>query len=611
MRCKRLWLVVTIVSFLTGCHTQSWLDDPFGPVQHHSNPIWDCKTAGPGIVNPIPQRPNCAAIITSPLRRSDVVIQKWKVDLSSWTVAACECFTEIIHARCDNPLFGVPIKTHWVEFTTTSLEECINVCNDRSDKKMTQSGTVGVLTEDIKPEYKCPFLMGTSITTTKILSVSKLRLIVDHIELTVTGPVGFSRICKYTDEVCKTTKLGYVTWRKTLNLTSHCNLVPAYDPELCTIYGADNHLVQCPLSKSLYHLSDTSASMKTICMFKSTPAVVVKSLEGTWLSAYNQSITAILKLHSNTSRNLVRVDPNVEGLFAEVNSHLSWLAKEWLSRSREERIRVELGLCLDAQRLWDAAWNIRELVPQAAAAIWTGNQNAVATVFSGFILSWPCKQIYQYRFLMNPNCSENWPIEYATGISIETGFVEPVSFKITYQPGRMSCRVSPGFLLPINETHSLNLASRQFTPKPKSYFSIELSDADKSEIYSAPSLYTVSELGGTSRLEELVMLHHNHLRQAVKAVSGSYEIAIEEHIDQLAAVKSTYSLFGHWIGSTADSIVNSIAGIVSLCILIYITGLIVAMCVSRATWCRTVLMCWKSKSATGLGQSCNADTKFL
>lgn len=559
--------------------------DPFGPVRARDYALWDCRSSGPGLSSPIPKRPNCTAISHRDKTRVEGQVTIWKIDTSLWKVEACECFSETVTATCVSPLFGLESKSTKREFSPANYTYCLQSCLDIDSGSLTQSEIHGVIVSGKDPEYDCP-MWGTRSVIVTITSVMRLTLIVDHDSDVMTGAVNFARPCKYNETKCPTVKGGFVFWKQLMKPSDRCNLKATGLSEICSLHGDTELSIHCPLTKAIYHLGHHQIIPTVACSWVGNESKidVYKTLEGVWISGRSKAggnLVDWIKTHQQGDQSVVftQSSPKTNGshILGLTGPQLAWLEDSWVKKSSEERSYLELQLCREAQHSWDLAWNLRHIAPMAAASIWTKTPHTISTLFSGFVLSWPCKEVYQYRFLKNENCSENWPIEYSDGIAIHTGFLEPVSYRITQRRGRMSCRISPGFLFRINDSHVVNLATRDFSPVPESYFAVDPVPVFHSHVFYSPSLYSVEELGGQSQYETLVELHHDHLRQAIYALSNSHEISTDEKLDALAPIDKATSIIGHYLGSTMDKILNSITLVITLVILL-MTIVYVAKC---------------------------------
>ncbi|KHN83038.1 hypothetical protein Tcan_04811 [Toxocara canis] len=402
--------------------------DPFGPVRSRDYAIWDCRSSGPGLSSPIPKRPNCSAVSHRDKTRVEGEITIWKIDTSAWKVDACECFTETVTATCVSPLFGLESKSTKREFTPANITYCQQACMDIDSGSLKQSIVHGVIVSGKDPEYDCP-LWGTKSVSVIITSVMRMTLIVDHDSDVMMGSVNFARPCTYNESVCPTVKGGFVFWKQLMKQSDRCNLKVTGISEICVMHGDDELSIHCPLTKAIYHLGHNSVIPTIACsrVGNSTKVDVFKTLEGVWISGQPKrggNLVDWIELHRAGLAGVIftQVTPKKNGthILGLTGPQLSWLEESWVKKSSEERSYLELQLCREAQHSWDLAWNLRSLAPQASAALWSKNPHAISTLFSGFILSWPCKEIYQYRFLKNDNCSENWPIEYSVGRAFVT-----------------------------------------------------------------------------------------------------------------------------------------------------------------------------------------------
>lgn len=400
------------------------------------------------------------------------------------------------------------------------------------------------------------------------MSIMRITLIVDHDNDMMSGPVNFAKPCNYNKTVCPTVKNGFVFWKLHMKQSDRCNLKSTSISEICSMHGIKQISIHCPLTKAIYHLGERSMIPTVACskVENNITLDVYKTLEGIWISGHTQKGKNITEWISQYRQGkgadvITKSVPKVNGshVLGLTGPQLSWLEASWAKKSSDERSYVEMQLCREYAKDWDLAWNIRNILPQAAAELWMKKEHTVSTIFSGFILSWPCKKVTLYRFLKNKNCSENWPIEYSDGVSIHKGYLEPVSYKITAKQGRSSCRISPGFLYTLNESHVVNLATRDFEPMPISYFATDAAPAFEDQIFYSPALYSVEELGGQSQLEEMINKHHDHLKQTIYALSSSYEIATDEKLDTLAPITKATSFFGHYLGEEIDKVVNTIS----------------------------------------------------
>lgn len=586
-----LYLIVTVPGDAHDNHPD------FGGIQHQLHPLMNCKTSNLGTLSPIPSRPDCAFSVKEKTTQS-IVVTVWKQDATFASIPAAECRVKSKVINCTRGFFGGKETTFSERFEPVLVEECDLMIKGQATRFGEMKTVIhnDMLVSSSPQSDQCPWMWSISQTLFEA-HVFKTTVHVDHLTNQVIHP-SIRDNCSSSQGSCNTIFNGRILWKPRIKADDgkKCNHLPRLSVACIASRSTTEIKISCPKTH-MYFAVDLYPQPYLKCKYEDKKHTLILTTDGYVISSVDDSeshsdIISVLTLNRQNF-SVARESITVAGQLSEeeisfAKSHLEFTINQWNSLRQSDLARLALTSCVKSAQDWSIAWELRDMVPELAAQMFSQHIIDYGTIIGGMIASWPCQKIFVYRFLENPSCASGWPVEYSDGLSLKRGYVEAITLRLQDHDFTFRCMNYPTpFLIPHNQTFFKNIGrgGPEFVRKV-SFWNDHRTHGESATIMSPP-LYDAYEMAGSRSLKASVALVQEELMKIHSSIYESGNIRDPTQIKGRSVFSQfdnvfSFCLGGFW-GKAAEALIT-IGTIALLGYIMMVTLPLVGPWLCRCVW---------------------------
>jgi len=467
------------------------VQDFFHSLDKKPVPLYHCRSVSSGVLWKLPPPIDCP-LLPDTHNSTVVELTLWWPDITQLTMDTYECYRELTTVRKSWFFFG----SYQTEKTSKKFPLTARECHTMINKQVAPNGLPmnrileGFFGTNVSTntEYSWPYTIENLVTNYYYIN---LKTSVNGMDDTIITTAKITESCKYQTGVCPTED-GILIW-----LPGEVNWCRLMKGETTSCLLTKNRM-SCPQ----VNLAITSLQTIPFCKLQIGSSKQGIYYTPTHSDALDLDIATTYeveqKVYKKKNKRGAELPPPKAKFDSQINAEFQFLYEtlrdnltfgiQVIHREVCRSHQLELELVRALAEGGQASLMVRSLL----------RDRRYRARVNGDVLSvYKCTEIYEYMFLPQTNCTQEWPIKFIYNHDMKSGWLTPLSHEIVDEPTYVDCP-SPIFIFDtgdstIHLTNRTLLKNIPMLPSPSEGTKLyDLPDIS----FSTPGIYSIEDITG-------------------------------------------------------------------------------------------------------------------